>query len=135
MAWGQATTSELVLALGGLALLVAMFLPWYDGPARASANAWQAFELLDLALLVVVLLAVAPFAVSALELAVPRLQLSLAVLGAASCTTILVLYRLVNPPGVDDQGTSAAVGAWLGLLVNAGLVAAAYWVSRGAEPA
>jgi len=66
---------------------------------------------------------------------VPRLQLSLAVLGAASCTTILVLYRLVNPPGVDDQGTSAAVGAWLGLLVNAGLVAAAYWVSRGAEPA
>jgi hypothetical protein len=111
------------------------FLPWYHGPAGASANAWQAFGLIDLLLLGVALAAIAPFAGSALGLDLPRLQLSLGLLGAASCATILVAYRLLNPPGADNEGTSVAAGAWIGLLVCAAVVALAYGVSRGTDRA
>jgi hypothetical protein len=124
------------LAAAGLVLLIVTFLPWYHGPAGASANAWQSFGLIDLLLLVVALGAMAPFAVSALGIELPRLELSLGLLGAASCATILVAYRLLlNPPGADNEGTSAAAGAWLGLLVCAGVVVLAYRVSRGGDRA
>jgi hypothetical protein len=112
------------------------FLPWYHGPAGASANAWQSFGLIDLLLALVSLAAVAPFAATALDLDLPRLELSLGLLGAASCATILVAYRLLlNPPGADNEGTSAAAGAWLGLLLCAAVVALAYGVSRGSDRA
>jgi len=121
--------------VGGLALLITTFLPWYHGPAGVSANAWQAFGLLDLLLLAVALLAIAPFAASALGLEVPRMDLGLALLGSASCATILVAYRLLNPPGADNAATSVAVGAWLGLLVCGAVVAAGWRVSHGADRA
>jgi hypothetical protein len=111
------------------------FLPWYHGPAGASANAWQSFGLIDLLLLVVALAAIAPFAASALSLDLPRLQLSLALLGVGSCATILVAYRLLNPPGADNEGTSPAAGAWIGLLVCGAVVALSYAVSRDADRA
>lgn len=100
-----------------------------------SASAWDAFGLIQLALLALALLAAAPFAVAALEATVPRLQLTLAVLGVASADLILVLFRMLDPPGVDDQGTSVAVGAWLGLVLCAAVAVGAYLVSREAERA
>ena len=111
------------------------FLPWYHGPAGASANAWQSFGLIDLLLLVVALAAMAPFAASALGVDLPRERLSLGLLGAASCATILVGYRLLNPPGADNEGTSAAAGAWIGLLLCAGVVVLAYALSRAGDRA
>jgi hypothetical protein len=135
MAWRQAPALELALAGGGAALLATTFLPWYHGPAGVGANAWEAFGLLDLLLLAVALLAIAPFAATALEAAVPRLELSLALLAAASCAAILVAYRLLNPPGADNEATSVALGAWLGLLVCGGVVAGAYSVSRATDRA
>lgn len=131
----RASTVERGLAVAGGLLLVDTFLPWYDGPGGVSANAWQAFTLLQLALLALALLAVAPLAVVALEAAVPRLQLSLTVLGTASGAALLVAFRLLNPPGVDDQGTSVAAGAWLGLLLCLAVAVGAYLVSREVEPA
>jgi hypothetical protein len=116
-------------------LAIVTFLPWYHGPAGASANAWQSFGLIDLLLLVVALGAIAPFAASASGVDVPRLELSLGLLGVASCATILVVYRLLNPPGADNEGTSPAAGAWLGLLVCAAVVALAYVVSRASDRA
>jgi hypothetical protein len=135
VAWRRASATELALAAGGLLLLIVTFLPWYHGPGGVSANAWQAFGLLDLLLLIVVLLALAPFAASAGQLTVPRTELGLALLGAASCATILVAYRMLNPPGADNDVTSVAVGAWLGLLVCGAVVAAGYRVSQGADRA
>jgi hypothetical protein len=116
-------------------LAVATFLPWYHGPAGASANAWQAFGLIDLLLVVVALGAIAPFAASALGVDLPRGQVSLGLLGVASCATILVGYRLLNPPGADNEGTSVAAGAWIGLLVCAAVVVLAYGVSRASDRA
>jgi len=86
-------------------------------------------------LLVVALLAIAPFAASALAVDVPRTELSLGLLAAGSCATILVAYRLINPPGADNEAASVAVGAWLGFLVCIGVVAAGYAVSRAADRA
>lgn len=116
-------------------LLIVTFLPWYHGPAGSSANAWQAFQLIDLLVVAVALAAIAPFAATALGVDLPRRELTLGLLGAGSCATILVAYRLLNPPGADNQGTSPAAGAWLGLLVCVAVVALAYGLNRGTDRA
>ena len=94
---------EALAALGALLVLVALFLSWFDG-----ATAWEAFESLDLVLLLLALTVLAAVA-GAFDWLGTRL---LAPLGAL--LLLIVIVQLVEPPpGVGDG--ELGTGAWLGL--------------------
>jgi len=95
-----------IVALGSLALLVSLFLDWYG-----DQTAWQAFEISDLLLAALALLAL----VAAAGLIAPevpyldRRWIPAAVLALA----VLVIAQILSPPpsvgGADPQP-----GAWIG---------------------
>jgi hypothetical protein len=88
-----------------------------------TANAWQAFDIIDLILLLAVIVSVG---VAAIDMS--GASVSLPVAGSAVVTWIgalaflLVLYRLINPPG--ELGRE--IGVWLGLIATAGITYGGY---------
>ena len=111
---------EWLTGLSGLALLVALFLPWYG-----DASAWEAFSIADVLLALVGLVALAYVFVTASQrtAAVPQTMAAL-VLPLTIVATIVTLLRLVNAPDLAD--TDRGVGAWLGLAAALAAFACSY---------
>ena len=97
----------IVLALGAIVLLIALFLDWF-----ATWNAWEVFEITDVLLAA---LAIAGF-VAALGLIVPDVEFIDRrfmpwIVGAA---LVLVLNQILSP-GVALEEAELGTGAWLAL--------------------
>jgi hypothetical protein len=111
---------EWVGALGGLGLLVALFLQWYsqgDPKGYGDTTGWQAFSVTDL-----VLAATAIVALSVGLCVLFRISVSYPVAGSSVATglgavaVVLIVIKLINPPSVDPFFASdPEIGAWLGL--------------------
>jgi len=99
----------LLAAIGAVALLISLFLDWYE----PELSAWTVFELVD-----VVLAAIAVFVVLTAVLALAGRPLGidedrwLPPLGAAAL--LLVVVSIVNNPPAAN-GLSEETGAWIGL--------------------
>jgi hypothetical protein len=116
---------EPVAGLGGLILLVSLFLPWYSGtPLIAQTDmtlidvtqhpsAWEAFAVIDVVLALLALLAIAVPIVS-LAASGPAKPIAVAVLASAFgwIAVVLVAIRVDEPP---DGFYSRNYGAWLAL--------------------
>ncbi len=115
---------ELVGAIGGLGLLVAGFLPWYSASGE-DATAWQAFSVTD-----IVLAATAVTGMSVAICVLFRISVSYPVAGSSvaagfgAVAAILIVVRLINPPG--GGGVDIEVGAWLGLACAAAVTFGGY---------
>jgi len=99
--------APLLAGLGGLALVISLFLHWYE----PHMTAWTAFEVWDLVLAVLGLAAVWLAGSQLLMEASPRpgaLQL------AGGAAFVIVISQLVNHPPAA-QGASLQVGAWVAL--------------------
>jgi hypothetical protein len=129
-------TGELIAGVSAVALLIIMFLPWFGLGGAAgealeqaqdlglapevdtSANAWQSFDFIDLVLLVTIVvaagLAIATMAAQTVALPVAASSITA---GLGILSTLLVLYRLVDPP----FDASRKFGAFLGLIAAAGI--------------
>jgi hypothetical protein len=120
---------ELLALAGAIALLVAMFLPWYRG-AAGGLTAWDEFGVVDV--LIVIAVAVALFL--AVATATER-STALPVAAAVWTTvwgiiaTLAIALRLLDQPG-DSLGLRAA--AWVAL-VAALAIAAGGWHSMSDE--
>jgi hypothetical protein len=108
---------RLLIGLGALALLVAVFLDWFGDPAGDEAiNAWQSFELVDLllaalalgALYVVVERIAAPAGV-------PRPPDALMPLAGPVALVLVIASLLDEPPLVSRLDPTLEVGAWVAL--------------------
>ena len=118
----------LIAGVSGVLLFIFMFFSWFgvdvasaipagipedianqaieESGVDTTANAWQAFDVIDLSGASVSL----PVAGSAITT------------GIGALAFLLVLYRLINPP--DDLGRE--IGIWLGLLATAGITYGGY---------
>jgi hypothetical protein len=122
-----------IALIGGVVMLVALFLPWYSAGDQ-SVTAWEAMALDDVILAITALLAIG----ATLVVAIPRLMsvsvatTSLAILPAA-VGLVLTIYRLVSPaPEVD---VSLEIGAWLGLAATAAIAYGAWTGANDEGPA
>jgi len=125
-----------------------MFFSWYGPPDEiggvevpkdqleaagvdTSINAWQAFSLIDLILFVAVIVAVG---VMVIEMTGASVSLPVAgsalTAGLGALCFLLVLYRLIDPPGDSVAGQdidlSRDLGIWLALLATAGVTYGGY---------
>ena len=133
------TRGEKVAAVSGLVLFVVMFLPWFAEKARVEApgiptydatqvthNAWQSLGLIDVLLLLVLLLALGVALAHAAGVGPddPVVPPALFVTAAGLFAVLLILYRLIDPPGptLELSIGQASVGRQIGILL--GLVAA-----------
>jgi hypothetical protein len=115
-----------VLALvGGLLLVVSLFVSWYD----PGVDAWTAFEVLDL-----VLAAAGAYGafLGAGVLTGDRWPLpGRAPLLVGGATFVLVVLEILQPPPTV-HGADLRTGAWLGLVASAMLLAAG-WLATGGQ--
>jgi len=97
---------------GGLVLLLAMFLPWFDGrlsgrgaqPVPVTATGWESYGgFFDV---LIVALAAVPIAIAvgraAGSLPVLPLEQGVMVLGAGVLLVVMVGFRVIDPPDVID---------------------------------
>jgi hypothetical protein len=123
---------EIVLAVSGVALFVALFLPWYEASAlglfddikRSTGSkqltGWEALGAIDVILALLAACALSVTVVTAVQrvAAVPiALDAMITVLGLAA--VVLVLVRVLAIP---DVATGREVGVWLALAAAAGIL-------------
>lgn len=118
---------EWIAAIGAVALFVLMFFDWYDVSAGSgrlvgvggSVDAWEAFSVLDLYLLLTVMVAVG-LAVAQATQRTPALPLATAVIATvlAALAFLLILLRLLDTPGLGLPAgidVTPTLWAWLSL--------------------
>lgn len=128
---------EWVAGLSGVALLVSLFLPWYDGAlncvggvacTREQLSAWDALAVTDVLLALIAACAVLVWIVTATQ-RVPALPLALdgllTLVGLIG--VLLVLFRVLSVPG-EASGRDWAL--WLGFAGTIGIVVGAWLAMR-----
>ena len=127
---------EWIAALAGAGLLVALFLPWYEGRVvcvrgpcpQPERTGWEALAVNDVVLALVAAVALSLLIVTATQ-RVPAVPIALEALltFAGVLATILVLVRVGwTPEGLSDR----AIGVWLALACAVGIVAGAMVAMR-----
>jgi hypothetical protein len=121
----------LIAAGSAIVLFIMSFLPWLDEGGQ-SATLWESTSTLDIYVLILVVLVVAPALMGAMGNANP-----LPFTGAATTVllgtigVLLILFFLLGPvPGygadADFDQPGKGIGLWLGLLAMIGVVAGGY---------
>lgn len=128
---------EWLAGLGGVALLVAMFVDWYGAVGSSTAvNAWEAFAVIDVFLALTALVGIGLAVVTAMQKAAAIPTSVASVLGSISMLTFaLLVYRTLSLPddwdflavgaGPDLGDITREAGLWLGLGACAAVVAGA----------
>jgi hypothetical protein len=99
---------DLVAGLGGIVLLVSLFLSWY-----LEVSGWRAFTVIDVVLAVAALLAIAvPVVVAAVSGPAKPVAITVIATVATTLAVLLVLLRLIDDPGPHSD---PRIGAWIGL--------------------
>lgn len=117
------STGEKIAGVAAVLLFISMFLAWFGFETAGEAlgiggsfsfNAWESFDFIDLILLVTVLVTLGAVFAQASDAVIDfPLFPVVAVLGGLS--TLLVLYRIIDPPGGADR----EFGVFLGLILSA----------------
>jgi hypothetical protein len=136
-----------IAALGGVTLLLSLFLPWYDhgtpsgellrsGGGRGGWDAWASFAVIDVALALVALAAIGLWLATSTQ-RVPALPIAWAALLVlvGLLALLLVLFRVAFEPGLPgdvapvprglEVDTTREVGLWLGLVSVVAIIAGA----------
>jgi hypothetical protein len=139
---------ELIAGVAGLALFIIMFFSWFGAPEIEGApagldiegiaeaagvdttfNAWQAFDLIDIILLITVIAAVGLAVASAMARTVSLpVAASAVTAGLGILSTLLIIYRLIDPPSDLDR----EFGVFLGLIAAAAITYGG-WLSMQEE--
>jgi hypothetical protein len=116
---------EGVLALSGAALLVSLFLPWYER-GDTSVSGWESFTVIDVLLAAIAIFALTAVVAAATQptTAVPISFESLSVLFGL-VASVLALIRVLDVPDFGGAGWGTAAGAYLGLAGAVGVAAGA----------
>ena len=117
--------ADWVAGLGGVLLIVSLFLPWYGDP---SASGWEWFRAVDVILAGLALVGVA-LALASLTQRTTAVPIALAAFSilAGLIATILVVGRVLNLPGDAD---SREIGLFLGLVGALAVFLGGYGASR-----
>jgi hypothetical protein len=109
--------ASLLAAIGGVLLLISLFLAWYTLPGY-TITAWTAFEVWDVVLAAIALAVLISIATALGWWRGPAHSVSLAALGGAAL--VIVASQLIDRPP-SALHSAVGTGGWLGL-VGAGAI-------------
>jgi len=134
------TLGEKIAAGSAIALFIFMFFSWFgvevssgglvEDVGGEGANAWDALDLIRFVLLLTIIAALAMAFIKANSTRVDLpLPLSAVVAGLGILSVLLILYRIIDPPGevggADALGLEVEItreiGVFLGLIAAAGI--------------
>jgi uncharacterized membrane protein len=124
--------AEWLLTAAAVALLVALFLPWYAVEGLESTG-WRAFTVVDVILMLCAIVALVAVVLQGTQRS-PALPVvsSVAATWAGILATVLVVVKLLDPP--LDGSVSLRAGAWVGLGATVALVLGGWWAMRDERP-
>lgn len=143
------STGETISAISAVLLFIAMFLDWFgtkvsgvpgfsgtiEGGGGGGVSAWDALDVIPIFLMLAIVLALAVAMVRLLD-ADLELSISLNAFVAAGgvLAVLLILYRMIDPPGFGVPGvsvdTTLRLGIFLGLVAAAGIAYGGYSAMR-----
>ena len=124
---------QLVAAVAAIALFIISFLPWFGVSGAVTVGGttiggsqnfslWEAENPLDIYLLIVILVALAPAVMALLGDGADSTLAPFATTLLAGVGTLLILYQVFDTPGDADR----KIGLFLGLIACAGIAVGGY---------
>jgi len=139
-------SGELIAGVSAVLLFIVMFLSWYGlklntgslgtfALPNVSYDAWDAFSVIDLILLLTVIVALALVVTQATQRS-PAIPVSLSVLTTtlAGLSVLLIVFRMIDPPSIVDVPAvldahldrTLDIGIYLGLVASLGILYGGY---------
>jgi hypothetical protein len=119
---------EWLAGAAGAALIVALFLPWYEGAETASG--YQSLTVIDVLLTLLALLALAlPVLQATQDSPSKPVSVGILVVVFGALGVLLVLFRLIDAPADE---IAVRYGGWVALLATMAITTAG-WRSIAAE--
>src|SRR5215213_2588313 len=138
------TTGDIIAGVGGIVLLISLFLPWYGASvdvggfsASESGTGWEALSFIDILLFLIALAAIAIVAARATGRLPDEIPAAVVLLGLGALAVLLVLYRIIDIPGgdvTDEVDLSHKIGVFVALIASAA-VAYGGWRRNAETPA
>jgi hypothetical protein len=139
------TTGDMIAGVGGVVLLISLFLPWYGVSvdiagvsASTSGSGWDALGFIDILLFLISVAAIGIVAARAAGSLPDDVPAPVILLGLGALAVLLVLYRIIDIPVdgdvPDEVDLSRKVGIFIALI---GSAATAYggWRTNSESPA
>ncbi len=139
------TTGDIIAGVGGIVLLISLFLPWYGVSvdiagfsASESGSGWEALGFIDILLFLISVAAIAVVAARAAGALPADIPAPVILLGLGGFAVLLVLFRIIDIPVdgnvPDEVDLSRKVGIFIALI---GAAAMTYggWRTNSEAPA
>ena len=126
------TSGDITAGVGGIVLLISLFLPWYGVSvnvagfsASENASGWEVFSTIDIILFAIAVVAITLVALKALDQVPAETPVPLILLGLGALAVLLIIYRLIDSPAPsdlpDEVDVSRKIGIFIGLIGAAGI--------------
>lgn len=140
-------TGEKISAVSAILLFIFMFFEWFGAEVSGvsgfsgsvpgeGANAWDALDVIPIFLMIAIIAAVGVAVVRLTDADLePPISLNAIVAALGGLAFLLILYRIVDPPGGGSFGgvsvdTTLEFGIFLGLIAAAGIAYGGYSAMR-----
>jgi hypothetical protein len=121
------TTGDIVAGVGGIVLLISLFLPWYGVSvdiagfsASESGSGWEALGFIDILLFLISIAAIGIVAARAAGVLPADVPAPVILLGLGALAVLLVLFRIIDIPVEgdipDEVDLSRKVGIFIALI-------------------
>jgi uncharacterized membrane protein YhaH (DUF805 family) len=141
------STGEKISAVSAVLLFIFMFFDWFgakvegvpgfSGSVEAGGSAWDALDVIPIFLMLAIVVALAVAVIRLTDADVePPVSMNAIVAALGGLAVLLILYRIIDPPGDGDALAGVGVditlklGIFLGLLAAAGIAYGGYSAMR-----
>lgn len=126
------TSGDISAGVGGIVLLISLWLPWYGVSvnvagfsASEDASGWEVFSTIDIILFLVAIAAIALVALKAVGQLPADVPVPVVLLALGALAVLLILYRLIDTPAPadlpDEIDVTRKIGLFIGLIGAAGI--------------
>jgi len=138
------TPGDISAGVGGVVLLISLFLSWYSASAEVagvsasvSVSGWEVLTWIDILLFLCALVAIGVVAARAAAALPPDIPAGVVLLAVGALAVLLVLFRIIDiptggdvPEGVD---LDRKIGIFIALIASAG-IAYGGWRANAERP-